>query len=374
MFNNSTVNNNYSSEIFDLSRKVNIYASINIVCLGFIGNLIIIIVFSIKKFRSNSGQIYLFCLSISDNLFLIVHLLEDTLRTYRDVYSLKENKFLNFLDFIDKSQIMCQSTNYFRNLLRFISAYIVLTFTIQRLFIIFNPLTEKFKEKKSAWISISTIIVISMIANSWVPFFFKINLYDHTYYCDIDKNFKNQYFLFNMSYIIIVLIKPITTLLISNSLIICRTIKYKLDRKKLERLSTNLNSIKAKDKSKKNLLNNNNQEDGDYIKTFNQNMPIRDDNKNLNSARTLTTQLLFISFKFFILNLPYMIIWCLYFYKTAFYEIQSSDKNHLFSYLQIAEIFYIFNYSSNFFILLTIGSTFRVMLKNICNLNLFFFS
>lgn len=365
MLNNSTVNNNDSSEMFDLSRKVNIYASISIVCLGFIDNLIIIIVFSIKKFRSNSGHIYLFCLSISDNLFLIVHLLEDTLRTYRDVYSLKDNKFLNFLDFIDKSQIMCQSTNYFRNLLRFISAYIVLTFTIQRLFIIFNPLTEKFKEKKSAWISISTIIVISIIANSWVPFFFKINQYDDTYYCDIDINFKNQYFLFNMSYIIIVLIIPITTLLISNSLIICRTIKYQLDRKKLERLSINL-TIKAKDKSKKNLLNDN-PEDGDYIKTFNQNIPIRDDNKNFNSARTLTTQLLFISFKFFILNLPYMIIWCVYFYKTAFNEIKSSDKNYLFSYLQIAEIFYIFNYSSNFFILLTIGSTFRVMLKNICN-------
>ena len=72
-----------SKQLMELFRKINLISSFVVILIGFIGNCLITLVFIQKKFRSNSSHVYLLCLSVIDNLFLIIHLFEDTLKTYK---------------------------------------------------------------------------------------------------------------------------------------------------------------------------------------------------------------------------------------------------------------------------------------------------
>lgn len=72
-----------SKQLIEFFRKINLISSFVVILIGFIGNFLITLVFIQKKFRSNSSHIFLLCLSIIDNLFLIIHLFEDTLKTYK---------------------------------------------------------------------------------------------------------------------------------------------------------------------------------------------------------------------------------------------------------------------------------------------------
>ena len=195
-----TYNETEKSKIFlEISRNLNLIVSLFAILIGLVSNLIVIVVFSIKKFRSNSSHVYLLCSAINDSLFLVLHLFEDILRTFKFTYFLQNNHIINMLNISENSNISCQLTQYIRNILRFISAYIVVAIIIQRLHVVLEPLSMKFKTKRSAWYTLSTIACIAIILNIWVPFMFEINIdeYDNKY-CDINKNYRTVYFIGNI--------------------------------------------------------------------------------------------------------------------------------------------------------------------------------
>jgi hypothetical protein len=79
----------------------------------------------------------------------------------------------------------------------------------------------------------------------------------------------------------------------------------------------------------------------------------------LKSSKNLTLTLLFISFSFIILNLPYFFGWLMFFYQVVFNKLESVDKNYLFAFLQISENLYVLSYGSKFFIFYVSGEFFR---------------
>ena len=91
-----------SSMILENTMKINIYTSLFIFLIGIIGHSITIFLFSRKRFRLNSSHIYLFCIALTDSLFLFVHFFEDTIRTSINVYS-NENITNDFNLFIFSS-------------------------------------------------------------------------------------------------------------------------------------------------------------------------------------------------------------------------------------------------------------------------------
>ncbi len=172
----------YSLYFIETVRKINVSFTIIIFLIGLIGNSITIFVFSKKKFRTNSSNIYLFCLAIVDTLFLIVHVFEDTIRhfsndmssydsSYADDNDFNFNITANFKSFFttinitDQSNFICRFINYMRYVLRFVSAYIVVLFTIQRVIVISKPLKSYIITKKSAWIKTFIIVLISLTIN-----------------------------------------------------------------------------------------------------------------------------------------------------------------------------------------------------------------
>jgi hypothetical protein len=350
-------------EIFlDLYRKINIYSSLFVTIIGLIGNSLITYIYASKKRRTNSSHVYLLCSAINDNLFLIVHLFEDTLKTYIDVYSIERDHFLEKINIVEMNNIQCQFINYLRNILRFVSAYIVVAFTIQRLFIVSKPLTNKFKSNKSAWKTVLIIIIISILFNIWVPFIFKIN--DENQNCDVDRSYSSEYFYINLNYTFLILAIPIVIVLICNVLIFLKLKKSDKERKKLQHIN---NKKRKRNGSKiqrspgcQNLseivIISKNIHSSNIKKEF---VSFKKLQKIPSSSKKITIQLCIVSLSFTLLNLPYLISWFAFYYKSYFDQINSDSKIKLFSMLQMAEIFYILYYGIKFYIFYLTSSEFR---------------
>jgi len=361
--NNSIQSENDSEKILILFRKINIYSCLFAVIIGFIGNSLISYIYSSKKRCTNSSHVYLLFSSVNDNLFLIVHLIEDTLKTYLEIYSIEKDNFLRMINLTDMNEIQCQLINYLRNILRFISAYIVVAFTLQRLLVVYKPLTTKFKNTKSAWIIIVIIIIISILFNIWVPFIFTIN--NDYGNCDVNKKYSNEYFYINLGYIVFVLVIPMILVLINNILIFAKIKKFDIERVNLQqhqqvKCTTNIDTNRSENISK--IPRSPGSQNICILlesTKFSKTSCNLTQNKINKSSNKLTIQLSLVSISFFILYLPYLIGWFLFYYNDAFKEINSVSKNKLFSMLQFAEILYIFYYGIKFYIFFLTSSEFR---------------
>lgn len=373
---------NSSSQLYEISRKINIFSTLLIVLFGVIGHLITIIVYSRKRFRTNSNHIYLLCLAINDSLFLMIHFLEDTVRTFRDVYitdtysNTQIKTLLEFLNITDRFSTACVLINYLRYSLRFTSAYIIVVFTLQRLSIVNSPLRCNLKTKKFAWYSVLAIAVLSFLINLWVPFLFELQTNETNQFCDVNKEWSNKYFLIVITYIIFMLI-PIFIIIISNSIIMYKTKRADLSReqissrKKIVAETTNNNSIKIKRvySRKQNLCERN-------LKTaqikpfyFNVNTLTSQIKHKQNDSSKLSQMLTLVSFFYAILNLPYFIAWSIFFIKIAIQKQNDEIRDFMFALLQIFEILYILNYGLYFYINYASSSMFRVQLSFICEYN-----
>jgi hypothetical protein len=71
-------NTEISNYTRDLVIEINIYMTVFICLSGIVGNLLSLKVFCSTKIPSTSTRIYLIVLTITDSLFLLIHLLDDT--------------------------------------------------------------------------------------------------------------------------------------------------------------------------------------------------------------------------------------------------------------------------------------------------------
>lgn len=361
-FNLNNFDNNTKSKIeatrviLKIFRPINLFATLLLSAFGLTGHCLTILIYSRKKFRTNSSHVYLFSLAIKDALFIIFHLLEDTIRTWQDTfmnetvlddddleYLKQQISFIivSFLNITDRFDVACRLVNFTRYVLRFISAFIIVAFTIQRLSIIISPECKTFKSKKSAWATVFSICLVSLVINLWVPFFFKLKSNENNIYCDVQDSLERAYFFITLIYIGLIMFSPILIIFISNSLIIYFSIEtYK---KNLSiRDHTTLVSCQRS------------------YKTFESTIKEKTNRKNFSSK--ITRMLLLISFSYALLNLPYFITWCLFFVR----KNDTVVKNNFFAALQISEIFYILNYCIYFYINFASGSLFRHQLYFIC--------
>lgn len=378
-----------SIEYYDQTRKFNIFFTIFIIFIGLIGNSLAVFVFVQKKFRLHSSSIYLLSLCFSDGLFLLMHFFEDTLRTYIDVYLNDQTRsvgveclghrkiyltnktvndsLLRIINITDRFEISCRLVNYLRYFLRFISAYIIVAFSIQRAIAIYLPFYEsKFESNKNAWFIVSMIVLIGLIINIWVPFLFTpiVDSYDSSVtYCDIKKEFSKAYFYLTVFYVFLTMLLPIVVIFVCNTIIMMYVLQA---RKKREGL-TNSNFTKSK-KCKTKFQNQHLIARVGSNKKFNLSLIKSQSLKcliSIKESNRITRMLILMSFSFAFLNLPYFISWSLFFYQMAIR--QNYDfivKYQLFSAINISEIFYVLNYGVHFFIYCASGKKFRNQLKS----------
>lgn len=311
VFNESSISE--SMLFLEISTKINICFTIIITIIGLIGHFLTLFVYSQKRFRLNSNNIFLFCLAINDSLFLIIHFFEDTIRSIKLNYtfSAKFNLFINRINIVDNSSIICWTSNYLRYTLRLISTFLIITITLQRLYVVYNPLQTKCKSKKSAWFITFIIIIISLVFNSWAIFLFKMNTYVETniQYCDLDRNWTTFYFYLNFFYTFLAILLPIIVVFTCNFLIIHKLTEKEKERKHLTSTQTTSTTVSYNKKNNKILLLN--------TAAMNPNVSSiiqMDKNRikvvmSINKTKKMKKILLLVSFSYAIFNLPYLITW-----------------------------------------------------------------
>ena len=152
---------------------------------------------------------------------------------------------------------------------------------------------------------------------------------------------------------------PIAIIFICNTIILIKTIRAHLVLTNPIKLIRNSKMIEFREK--KSLVNktrneaNFNKENNE--RRLSENLKIKEINK-------MAKILLFISFAYAVLNLPYFITWCLFFREVAFNSGNARARNSLFAAVQLSEIFFILNYSINFYINYVSSYRFRKQIKN----------
>ena len=88
MNNQSDNNTTFTESIYflELSIKVKVIATLIVLVFGLLGHFLTIFVFSQKRFRLNSSNVFLLCLAINDGLYLIIHFFEETIVATKDVF------------------------------------------------------------------------------------------------------------------------------------------------------------------------------------------------------------------------------------------------------------------------------------------------
>lgn len=356
-----------SDDALEVSVRINIVATVIVVTIGLIGNSLTICVFGNRKFRKNSSHVYLLCLAINDSLFLIIHFFEDTVRTYRKMNEEVESTFIDILNITNRYQHVCLLINYIRNILRFVSAYVIVAFTLQRLSIVFRPLTTNFKSKKSAWKTVSIIILISFLVNSWVPFLFKIQSVQDNYQCDIRKGFQSEYFIIIILYTSLVMLVPILIVLISNSLIVYKTRKADSDRSELISSSSSMRSSfvdqpQINNKFEYEMIDKLTLRPVSQMRSSSSTARMSRTPPMYNNSHKLAHSLHLISFSYAFFNLPYLVSWFAFFYSVAFSEFNGANYSYLYAAVEICEIFYVFTFSMKFYVYCISGTNFRQQL------------
>ncbi len=364
-----------SIDFLSRTRHICFFATITVIVIGLLGNCVTIFVFSQKRFRINSSNIYLLCLAIIDSVFLIVHIFEDLIREYEEIFQeLNEfndgmSQMMYALNITDRFELACTLINFLRYFLRFVSAYIIVAFTIQRLILIFLPLNNKLKTKRSAWLVFWTVIMASFFLNIWTPFLFSVEKNEDKR-CDVVKEKSNLYFLITIVYTTLIMLVPIVVVFVCNFLIIYRIKKADTKRVELQ--------------IKKSITRSNRHDTSVIMKIKRQSAHLKLKpyylpskqiinnvcSKNVEDSKKLTKTLILISFSYAILNLPYLVSWCFFFYQSELNDADASKKNYLFSAVQISKVLFILNYGLKFFIYCVTGRSF---LNQLCYLSSTFF-
>ena len=262
------------------------------------------------------------------------------------------SSFIRFLNIIDKHTLTCQLINYLRYVLRATSAYTIVLFSIQRLFIVYSPLTNKFKSTRSAWITMSVIVSISVVLNVWVPWLFEIKKEDSSKSCDVKEEWSQDYFNITLIYICIIMLLPILVIFVCNFLIIFKVLREKSKQKTfngdVEMILRHKSAIVIKttivEKKTKSGIGGVNSVDCTIDKTkqrpyfLNMDQIIRRVTIKANSTRLLTKMLLLISFSYALCNLPYFVTWSLYYFELTFSKNEVVVHNLLYSIAEISEV------------------------------------
>jgi len=384
--------NNNNEEYINTYRKYGFIFTMFLLFIGIVGHFLTIFVFAQSRFRRNSSNVYFLCLAINDLLYLVIHFFKDSIKTYIEVYlptttskSDNEHDFIFKLNLTDEYDLSCRLINYFRYVIRLISAYLIVSITIQRVHIIYSPFSNSFKSTKSAWYVVGSIVILSLLLNLWVPFNLEIRQNDQNNsitYCDVRQDMDQIYFTLTVVYASIKMLLPILIIFASNLVIIInmicieckkhqlrknRKMGFKSKRQFLRKYKRKrfLNGYHDLIVNQRNYLFHIEHEKAlkpkPYFLTLDQ--VINRVAKKANNPKILTKLIIFISLSYALLNLPYFIIWCLYYFEEMNEMRPPDGENKWFFALKISEMFYLINYTINFYIYCLTGSVFRNQLK-----------
>lgn len=396
-FNASAPKNEFNFQILEdfleKNNTINMYISLILVIFGFIGNILAFIVFlySQKRLPKIIGLNYLTLLTVINTVYLLIHFYISTLN--RLIYHFKLENTDNFLVKIyhyDTSAFSCKMVSYFRYFARFLNAMLTLSFSLERAFAIYFPLQMRTKKIKSSLI-FKFAILISFIIPTYLLFLSdKVPIEENNklislskaynfssnfnllsirptfqnYFCSVTQ--KNLKILFNFHAITFLLI--LMAYFIVGVAILAIVIKLK-KRDSFKFSYRSRSYSREMSYTNESLLTNSLKNQTIQIKRSIKQKETKYKRKKkqiifINQKFHNTKMLLSISASFVCLNLPYFLAMFLMFALTSKFkahtEIELMEKLKLKSYIIMAELLQLANFSITGFLFFCSGRIFRM--------------
>ena len=210
------------STLLIVEQHMSIYGPFILTTLGIVGNILSILIFLSPRYRRQSSHFYLLSLAICDLCFLIINLFEDTLRNHDYLNGSR----VNILD--RSTDLICVCAQYARNTTRLLSSWIIVSFTIERLLVVFYPLKRaSICRRKIARLVVTLLFLLSLSSNINVPFHYGIlAILNHRgepdTICDVLLQYRPIYMRFAIISMISVYLLPMCIIGIVNMLICSR--------------------------------------------------------------------------------------------------------------------------------------------------------
>ena len=300
-----------------------------ILTIGILGNAVSLRVFLSRNMRKLSASTYLAALSTSDIAALVFYVLMEWLR-----WGLPQPNHDEQLDVLNSAGI-CQVLIYFSYVSRFLSAWFIVTFTMERYIGVCHPFKRKdICGSRSAQKVLSCLVLISLIVMLFKPILTSSReiqtVNSRVHRCLPDPARPMMSFVLDSLYGLSITVVPFLIISILNALII-RKLLHRYKHHKKCHVVTEESIIRME----------------------------------------FTIILLVVSFVFIVLNLPYCFVWCKRFLlsredlhrRPGSNSDLGQDFDNYEGVLMITRVIFYMNYCVNFFLYSVTGAYFRKELK-----------
>ncbi|KAL3852231.1 hypothetical protein ACJMK2_015901 [Sinanodonta woodiana] len=312
------INGNYDANdqrIVEISQLIRNISLPLIAIIGFLGNTVSLIVFTVSGLKSRSSSKFLSSLALTDNVILISILL-----------SWIDGSFYNI--FLTKAG--CMLFNYLTYISSFLSVWFIVGFTTERFFAIGYPLhSQLICSNTKGKIALSTLVFIAFAAYSFTFFTTEIVPYKSRLICDFKADYRSLMKGITWVDTALTLVIPVMIIIIMNTRVLWLVFKFHRNRKQL-RVSN-------------------------FVSTRKQN---GSHGTRPSSQLRVTRTLLLVSTTFVVLNLPSHI------FKLYITILQKTDGDTSPSYTmyliqEITQVFFYASFSCNFFLYTLSGKQFK---------------
>jgi hypothetical protein len=159
----------------DVLREIEVCYSLTLIVLGSIGNVISVFVFFTTKLKKLSSSLYLAALAISDTGFLIALLI-----TWLNSFGVP----------LFKTSGMCEIDIYLTYVCSFLSAWLVVAFTVERFVAVRHPLRRTsmctVARAKIVLVSLTTLALILYVPCFWLT---RIETHEDPAVCSLNPEF-----------------------------------------------------------------------------------------------------------------------------------------------------------------------------------------
>lgn len=308
---------------FDLSVGLDIYAYVTpfIIVVGILGNLVALRVFVSRRMRKMSASLYLACLALSDSCALLSYVLVEWLN--RGLPRWPGGWPCN----LTAISGLCQGYVFASYMFRFMSAWFIVAFTIERYIGICMPLRRHVHCKRAfARQSLGAVVLAAVASSIWKPFLVVVQVSREVPICSYRPGYRVLTFVLDSIYGGSITVIPFVIMLTLN-LLICRKLRQTKKRYLRHRFVTEESSIRLE----------------------------------------FTAILLLVSTMFILLNVPYFVAWC----QNFLLQIQriSLQPGHTVAtertrgWIYVTKTIFFCNYCVNFFIYSLSGAYFRCQLR-----------
>lgn len=333
---------NQSSEV-QISQIITTNLSMIVIFTGLVLNTIGMLVFCSKAMKKSSTAVYLFCLALSDNVYLLIVFLTRTLEGLKCLY------FQNIkMDIHNQNIVVCKVSQYVLDTAADFSTLMILIVTVERFFACYYAiLYKKYCSSRLAKIISGCLAFIIVLLISYHHISLVTIVTDHEKYskiCSYSPTGEKWFDVLYMTEFTVFRILPTFAIAILNVLVILNLWK-RSKRKK----AAKYHLVAARSNI-------------DESVTVNSRTSAPKHNDDHHSSISVT--LLLISTFYVMCYLP--IILCYILVKLTKKEYVDISHSTLHIFRAYSRLLYIFGYAMNFIIFVLSGRLFRAELKKLC--------